>query len=59
MRRADPEDLIAGVERLLTGGRWTPPGAGRFPRGFKRVNSAEGIVAEAPEGVLLGAIGSV
>jgi RES domain-containing protein len=27
--RANPEDLIAGVGSLLTGGRWTPPGA--FP----------------------------
>jgi len=24
--RANPEDLIAGVGSLLTGGRWTPPG---------------------------------
>src|SRR5205823_1880733 len=29
VRRASAEDLIAGVGSLLTGGRWTPPGAFR------------------------------
>jgi RES domain-containing protein len=29
VRRANPRDLIAGVGSLLTGGRWTPPGAFR------------------------------
>jgi RES domain-containing protein len=25
--RANPDDLVAGIGSLLTGGRWTPPGA--------------------------------
>ena len=29
VRRANPEDLIAGIGSQLTGGRWTPPGAFR------------------------------
>jgi RES domain-containing protein len=29
VRRANAEELIAGVGSLLTGGRWTPPGAFR------------------------------
>lgn len=29
VRRANPDDLVAGVGSLLTGGRWTPPGAFR------------------------------
>ena len=29
VRRANPEDLVAGMGSLLTGGRWTPPGAFR------------------------------
>jgi RES domain-containing protein len=29
VRRANPGDLVAGLGTLLTGGRWTPPGAFR------------------------------
>jgi RES domain-containing protein len=29
VRRANPDDLVAGIGSLLTGGRWTPPGAFR------------------------------
>lgn len=29
VRRANPNDLIAGIGSQLTGGRWTPPGAFR------------------------------
>src|ERR1700735_5643661 len=29
VRRANPDELVAGMGSLLTGGRWTPPGAFR------------------------------
>jgi RES domain-containing protein len=29
VRRSNPDDLVAGIGSLLTGGRWTPPGAFR------------------------------
>ena len=34
VRRANPDDLIAGVGSQLTGGRWTPPGAFRAVYGY-------------------------